>query len=230
MAETAEFTIGTDVICSDGDCGDVRRIVVDPIAREITHLVVEPRHRHKGGRLVPLALVQAATDQVRLRCTLAEFGNLDPAEETQFLPPAMGFAGYEPEQVLFHPYYPLGGGWGLGAGMSGRVALASDTSPGAENVAHIVVRESVPLGEVQVRRGEHVQAADGEIGLVQGLVIDPSSHHVTHVLLQEGHLWGEKEVAIPIGAVTGFQDGIRLSMTKEQLGDLPSVDIDHSHA
>jgi hypothetical protein len=27
--------------------------------------------------------------------------------------------------------------------------------------------------------------------------------HVTHVLLQEGHLWGRKEVAIPITAVAG---------------------------
>ena len=61
-----------------------------------------------------------------------------------------------------------------------------------------------------VRRGEHVHATDGHIGKVQGLVIDPKSHRVTHVLLQEGHLWGRKEVAIPISAVRGVGDGIRL--------------------
>jgi hypothetical protein len=49
-----------------------------------------------------------------------------------------------------------------------------------------------PLNEVEVRRGEHVHATDGDIGRVQGLVIDPSDHHVTHVLLQEGHLWGRR--------------------------------------
>ena len=47
------------------------------------------------------------------------------------------------------------------------------------------------------------------------------------MLLQEGHLWGRKEVAIPIGAVTGVGDGIRLSITRQQVRDLPPVDIDH---
>jgi hypothetical protein len=47
------------------------------------------------------------------------------------------------------------------------------------------------------------------------------------VLLQEGHLWGSKEVAVPIGAVTGVQDGIQLSLTKKQVEDLPPVDIKH---
>jgi len=48
------------------------------------------------------------------------------------------------------------------------------------------------------------------------------------VLLQEGHLWGRKEVSIPISAVTGVQDGIRLNITKQQVENLPPVDIDHS--
>jgi hypothetical protein len=50
---------------------------------------------------------------------------------------------------------------------------------------------------------------------------------VTHVLLQEGHLWGSKDVAIPIRAVTGVDDGIGLNITKQQVQDLPPVDIDH---
>jgi hypothetical protein len=47
------------------------------------------------------------------------------------------------------------------------------------------------------------------------------------VLLQEGHLWGRKEVAIPIGAVTRVDIGIRLNISKQQVGALPPVDIDH---
>ena len=96
------------------------------------------------------------------------------------------------------------------------------------NVTQPVTYESVPLGEVTVRRGEHVHATDGDIGQVQGLVIN-SDRHVTHVLLQEGHLWGRKEVAIPITAVTGVDDGVRLNITKQEVKDLPPVDVDHSH-
>jgi hypothetical protein len=58
------------------------------------------------------------------------------------------------------------------------------------------------------------------------LVVDPDDHHVTHVLLQEGHLWGRKEVAIPINAVTRVDSGIRLSITKQEVQDLPTVDVD----
>jgi hypothetical protein len=49
---------------------------------------------------------------------------------------------------------------------------------------------------------------------------------VTHVLLQEGHPWGRKEVAIPIGAVTGVEAGILLSLSKQEVEDLPPVAID----
>jgi hypothetical protein len=60
-----------------------RMVVVDPVAGEVTHLVVEPEHRQGLGRLVPLALVEVRADGVRLGCTLAEFGRLELAEETR---------------------------------------------------------------------------------------------------------------------------------------------------
>ena len=213
MTKATPFMIGTGVSCSDGACGKVTRVVVDPVARAVTHLVVEPGHWHGPGRLVPLGLADATARQIRLRCTLADFGKLDPAEETQFLPGTPGHPGYDPDQVLWMPYYSMG--MGMGGGMAGNY--------GPQTVTY----DTVPLDEVEVRRGEHVHATDGHIGKVQGLVIEPTSHRVTHVLLQEGHLWGRKEVAVPISAVTGVDDGIRLNITKQQVQDLPPVDIQH---
>ena len=69
--------------------------------------------------------------------------------------------------------------------------------------------------------GDRVHAVDGEIGRVQGFLVTPGDGRVTHVLLQEGHRWGRKEVAIPISAVTGVDAGIRVNLTKQQVGDLP---------
>jgi sporulation protein YlmC with PRC-barrel domain len=205
MAETTQFTIGADATCTDGVCGEVSRVVVDPVAGTVTHLVVEPKHRQGLGRLVPLDLVDATSGEIRLRCTVAAFEKLDDAEETLFLPGTGGYGGYGPGQVLAWPYY------GLAVG----------------NVSPPLTYDKVPLGEVAVRRGEQVHASDGDIGRVQGLVIDARDRHVTHVLLQEGHLWGRKEVAIPIGAVTGVdRDGISLNITKQQVEDLPPVEVD----
>jgi sporulation protein YlmC with PRC-barrel domain len=214
------FTIGTRASCTDGECGEVRRVVVDPVARTLTHLVVEPEGRLGLARLVPLDLVDlvdqadAPGGEIRIRCTLAEFARLDPAEETQFVPGTRGYEAYGTDQVLSWPYYRLGG-------------PPEPMDLGVEAVSQTVTYDTVPLGEVEVRRGDPVQAADGGIGRVQGLVIDPRTHHVTHVLLQEGHLWGKKEVAIPIGAVTRVDDGIAVSLTRQQVQDLPPVDIDH---
>jgi sporulation protein YlmC with PRC-barrel domain len=213
MANTTPFTIGADAHCTDGVCGEVIRVVVDPVARALTDLVVEPKGRQGLGRLVPLDLVEVADGQVRLRCTLAEFEKLGPAEETQFVPGTRGYEAYGPEQVLSQPYATLGGGASVAGGTVG-------------GVSETVTFDTVPLGEVEVRRGEQVHATDGTIGEVEGLVIDPANRHVTHVLLKEGHLWGRKEVAIPISAVTSVEDGIRLNITRHEVQELPPVDID----
>ena len=96
------------------------------------------------------------------------------------------------------------------------------------NVSPPVTVDTLPVGEVAVRRGEPVHATDGPIGHVQGLVIDAGSRQVTHVLLQEGHIWGRKEVAIPIAAVIDVEAGIELNLTKQEVEDLPAVGIARS--
>jgi hypothetical protein len=168
------------------------------------------------GRLVPIDLVDATAEEIRLRCRAAEFDVLEEAEERHFLPEAGEEMGYGAGQALAWPYYGLGGGMG-GMGMGGM---------GMANTPQVIIDDRVPAGEVEVRRGEHVHAADGNIGRVQGLVIDPKDHHVTHVLLEEGHLWGKKEIVIPIGAVKDVAtDGVRLNLTRDEVRDLPPVDL-----
>jgi sporulation protein YlmC with PRC-barrel domain len=222
MSDTSEFTIGSPVSCSDGICGELTRVVVDPVARALTHLVVKPEHGRGQDRLVPVDLVDSAGEEIRLRCSTAEFGELENAEETQFLPGASGQWDYRQDQMLSWPYF------GIGMGMSGMgIGTMAGLGMGGLGVGpHEVTSDRIPVGEVEVRRGEHVHASDGEIGRVQGLVVDPADHHVTHVLLEEGHLWGKKEVAIPIGAANSVDDGVRLNLTKDEVGDLPPVDLD----
>jgi sporulation protein YlmC with PRC-barrel domain len=212
MADTT-FTIGAAAVCSDGPCGAVSRVVVDPVARALTHLVIEPEHRAGLGRLVPLDMVESGTDDVRLRCTLAEFEKLPSAEETDFLPGGSGYDAYAAHEAYYWPYF------GLEGGADPQLALASA----------VETRDMLPPGEVGVRRGETVHASDGEIGKVEGFVVDSSQGHVTHVLLQEGHLWGRKEVAIPIGNVETIDQGIAVNLTKHEIEALPAVGITAHH-
>ena len=221
MSEAEKFIIGSKVECSDGECGELTRVVVDPVARTLTHLVVEPTNRQAIGRLVPVELVDSTTEGIQLRCATTEFEALEAAEEARFLPGADGDWGYGQGQLLFQPLYGLGMG-GMAMGGTGMGGIGMD---GAGVGPQAFAYDRVPLGEVEVRRGEHVHATDGPIGQVQGLVIDPSDHHVTHVLLDEGHLWGKKRVAIPISSVKDVSAGVQLTLTKDQLRDLPPVDL-----
>jgi hypothetical protein len=218
MVTQARFTMGAEATCHDGVCGELTRVVVDPVARVLTHVVVRPRAHPGAGRLVPLDLVDATPAGVHVDCTLADFERLPPAEEVHFLSRNDGFAGYGAEQVIAWPLYGFDGG---GYGMAGGMGMAA---PSPESV----VTDAVPSGEVSIRRGDSVHAVDGDIGRVQGLVIDSRTHGVTHVLLQEGHLWGRKQVTIPmsdVSAMTGFDDGIRLTITKKDVADLPAIAI-----
>jgi sporulation protein YlmC with PRC-barrel domain len=212
MADTT-FTIGAPAECSDGPCGAVSRVVVDPVARELTHLVVEPEHRAGLARLVPLGMVESDAGDVRLRYTLAEFEKLPSAEETDFLPGGSGYDAYEAHEAYYWPYF------GLEGGADPALALASA----------VETRDALPKGEVGVRRGEAVHASDGAIGKVEGFVVESSHGHVTHVLLQEGHLWGRKQVAIPIGAVEKIDQGITVNLTKHEIEALPAVGVTEHH-
>jgi sporulation protein YlmC with PRC-barrel domain len=211
VGDAAEYTIGADVVCSDGTCGRLGRVVVDPVARVLTHLVVEPRPGRGLGKLVPIDVAESSEEAIRLRCSLAEFDALEDAEETHFLPEAGAALGYGSEDVIAWPHYGLGMG-PPGTGMGG--------------MPQAYTYDRVPAGEVDVRRGDHVRARDGDIGRVQGLVVDPEDHSVTHLLLDEGHLWGKKRVAIPIGAVKEVEaDGVRVELTKDEVRELPPVEL-----
>ena len=212
MAEAAEFAIGAKASCSDGVCGEVSRLIMDPVALTVTHLVIEPKHRREPGRIVPVHLVDTTTGQIRLSCSIAEFDKLNLAEETELVEGLDYEGGYGQAEAV-QSYAGMGGmgGSGMGIGM------------GLGHSTPVVVHDVVPLGEVDLQRGESVHALDGEIGKVQGFLCDPGDNHVTHVLLQEGHIWGRKEVSIPISAVIGVDAGIRLNITKKQVEDLPPV-------
>jgi sporulation protein YlmC with PRC-barrel domain len=219
LGDDAEpFFIGAHVSCSDGECGELGRVIVNPVAQTVTHLAVAPKHHEGLGRLVPIDLVAASDKKmVRLRCSTAEFEQLDMAEEDQFLPytdPESGtVTGGAASWPLYRQHFDA-----MPTGAAGFSHLD------APSVPQPVMSDRVPLGEVEIHRGDQVHASDGPIGVVEGLVIDPRDHHVTHVLLQEGHLWGRKQVSIPISALIHSDAGlIRVGLTKDEVRDLHPV-------
>ena len=208
-----EFTFGARASCSDGYCGELSRTIFDPAHRTVTHLVIEPRHHPAEGRLVPVHLADAAGGQISLRCTLAEFSQLDPAEEVDLVEGLDYRGGYGPDAVSG---YGDVGSMGVGGSASG---MTIGGSLGRQRPT--VTSDNVPEGEGEAAGHDHVHATDGLIGQLRGFVVEPSDHRVTYILLREGHLWGHRDIAIPVSAIVTADPVIRLNLTKKQVEELP---------
>jgi sporulation protein YlmC with PRC-barrel domain len=230
MPESQMFRLGADVRCADGDCGQIKSVVISPGEDAVTHLVVEPAQRQGLGKLVPFSLVDttlapAASGEVRLRCSVAEYGELDPAEATYFFPGDEDYPTYRKEPMVSWPSYTPPGTMGM-PGVMGMPAMPGD-DPSRE-VAQVVtvdtVQDQLP-GADEVSPGEHVHAKDGDIGHIQGIVVDPGTGRVSAVLLRERHLLTHRTVLIPRSAVAEVDvDGFYLNITKRQVKDLPPAD------
>ena len=195
--------IGAQVVCTDGEAGKSTAVIINPVTRTLTHFAAQDRDSFAPtARLVPVELVSKTTaDKIYLTCTRAELSELDIFSETHYIPNTDVTLEY------LEPYAtPL-------------------------DVNYLPVEtESVPPGELAIHRGTTVEAADGYVGTVDEFVIDPESSHITHFVLQKGHIWGKKEMTVPVGAIDRAEESIvHLKLTKAELAALPSIALKRDH-
>lgn len=216
--------LGCPVSCADGAFGKLADVVVDPVTRRITHLVVEPHGDREGARLVPIGHLpydEAPRDGLALTATLAEAEHFEPLRASSYLRPDEAPAQDPDWDVGIEQAYALPRDSGLDP-----VGVAPlDIDP------HVIdVYDRVPKGEVELRRASAVMTADGHrAGHVDGFVVD-RDQQITHVVLQHGHLWGRREVAIPIAAVDRVEsDTIVLALSADEVGALEPVRVGRPH-
>jgi len=98
--------------------------------------------------------------------------------------------------------------------------------PMPDGYASAVPVEDIPYGELAIRRGAHVEAADGRIGRVDEFLVNPKNSNITHLVLREGHLWGQKDVTIPISEIDHIEeDVVYLKLDKHTIEHMPSIPI-----
>jgi sporulation protein YlmC with PRC-barrel domain len=89
-----------------------------------------------------------------------------------------------------------------------------------------VVHRRVPQGGLTIERGSRVEATDGRVGQVDELLVDPLGERITHLVLREGHLWGQKDVTIPISEVDHIEaNTVYLKLDKHSIEALPTVPV-----
>jgi hypothetical protein len=202
-----DIPVRADVYCSDGLCGHVSCILLNPVTDQVTHVVVRERVFPYTETMVPIDLVnETMPDRIDVRCSGAELHNQEPFVETEFI---------EPGSTALSDEY---------SHAEGTYRLWPYATPGEEWVP--VVHERVPRGELAVRRGMPVHATDGRVGRVDEFLVDPDGDHITHLVLREGHLWGARDVTIPVSDLDAIrEDGVHLKLSKHQIAALKAVPV-----
>lgn len=93
-----------------------------------------------------------------------------------------------------------------------------------------VEEEQIPTGEINIRRGAIVEATDGEVGRVDEFLLEPTTGHITHLVLREKHLWATQEISIPVKAIERISGNIvLLKLDKHAVAALPKIAIHRNY-
>jgi len=191
-----DIPLNVKVSCLDGPCGRTTNLILMPINNEITHVVVGDGSYPETGYLVPIDRIAESTPE-SIRL------NCSQAELSKL--PIFN-------QVEFIP-----------SGMSSSM-LWPYATPAAGFI--MIENEHVPVNELAVRRGASVEATDGHVGRVDEFLINPIDNTISHLVLREGHLWGQKNITIPISQIDRFEENsVWLKLDKHSIEELPAIPI-----
>ena len=208
---------GMTVDLTDGKGGYVAAVVLEPIARRVSHLVVNSGAVFPGPRLVPAErIVSCTSGRMQLSLRQEELGRCHPVQQIDVFPgwPQPG-SGWEVGIIRGRawPVYDSISQFGAGPGVTSR---SSDGPMAIRGTTWIY--DCIPAGHVELRRKSPVVGRDYRfVGHLGGLVVDPSLR-VTQLVLEKGHLWRHRGPTVPIGEVQRFKtDLVRLGLTRAQV-------------
>jgi hypothetical protein len=227
---------GCAIRATDGVIGHVKDIYFDDDAWIVRYLVVETGSWLSSRKVLisPIAIgdpdwtagvlpVSIKKEQVRNSPDI----DADRPVSRQYEERHSGHYG--------HPYYWVGAGfWGAGAIPSMMLTksgyddgAAQETSARAHLLAGARDGADPHLRSCKAVMGYHIQATDGEIGHVQGLLIDEDTWAVRYVVADTGSWWLGHQVLIApqwIEEMRWPDNTVAVALTQRALKDAPPYD------
>ena len=198
-----DIPIDAKVLCSDGLGGRSTLVIINPTTRKVTNVVVRERQDPHTERLVPMRyVVDADDDLIHLSCPRHKLSEMREFVQTEFvradIPDYEYLGNFGP--YMLHAYVVLR--W-----------IATK-------------HQSIPRGELGIRRGARVRTTDGKVGRVDEFVVEPASGDITHLVMRDGHPWEQEEVTIPVSAIERIEaNTIFLKLDKQGVEALPTVPV-----
>jgi hypothetical protein len=178
--------VNAKVYCQNKVCEITLAVILDPVNEIVTHLVVKERKAPHVQRLVPINMVDGSLNNIiHLKCDEVTLKDFPPFVELDYIQAsiprftqAYGIFYMEPVVVV-------------------------------EKKMAIVKHYHIPRNELTVNRGMPVYSAEGySVGKVDEFLVEQDGGHVTHLILRDGHLWGQKDIIIPVAELENYQPSL----------------------
>ncbi len=205
-----QFNQGANVVTLDGkEAGHIKRVVIDPESKEITHLVIQQGLLQKKDKVVPIAAITIGPEgQLTAHIKSDELALLPDFEEERYSLADEGRGGDVPLASVPPPY--LTGGAGV-----------ANYGPRYIAETHL----NIPDNTVALKEGAKVIASDNkEVGHVARILTGTPTDHVTHFLIEKGLLVKEHRL-IPVKWVQRLADDeVDLAVDVSTVERLPVID------
>jgi sporulation protein YlmC with PRC-barrel domain len=200
-----DIPLNAKVTCTDGASGQSHYLVLNPTNQEVTHIVVgDDVSASDREYLVPIdRIVESTPESIHLNCSREVLSNMPIFKQEEFI--VSDSNGMDGSFTMLWPY----------------------ATPEANYITF--ENEHVAANELTIRRGSSVEATDGRVGRVDEFLINPIDNTITHIVLREGHLWGQKNITIPLSQIDRIEeDTVWLKLDKQSIASLPAIPIHHA--
>jgi hypothetical protein len=226
---------GYSIGATDGPIGEVRDFYFDDESWVIRYLVVETDAWHSNKRVLisPLALGWPDWSHKIMPASLTRAQVRDSPDMDTDKPVSsqheMGYMGY----------YGYGNYWG-GSGLWGgaiypdmlQAGLAPESTGRKRTVGTLRYAELRRHQDAHLRSGNgvmryYVHASDGDIGHVQGMLVDERSWAIHYVIVNTSNWWlGHQVLVAPewIDGIDWMESKLVVDLTREQVRDAPAYE------
>jgi uncharacterized protein YrrD len=241
MLREVKDMVGFTISATDGDIGQVRDFYFDDEAWVIRYLIVETGTWLSNRKVLvsPMAIREPnwSVDRFPARLTREQVRN-SPGTDTDR--PVSRQHELEFYRHYGYPYYwGSSGFWGTGyypgAMLTGNGYGASGPEYLAAQVEQIRVAREVEeyededphLRSCKEVTGYHIEAKDGEVGHVQGMLVDEESWAIRYLIVNTSNWWlGHQVLVAPewIADVSWTDQKVMIDLTRQAIKDAPAYD------
>ena len=228
MLTNATYLKGLVIRATDGEIGTVAEFYFDDETWAIRYLTVDTGGWLGGRRVLisPIAIVQVDWPARRLHVALTK-KQVENSPDISTQRPVS-----RQQEASFLGYYGYPKYWG-GPYMWGATPFPERSPvplpvPG-EVAAESIQRESTDshLRSNEVVTGYHIEAVDGEIGHVEGFVVDEEAWAIRYIEVATRNWWPGKKVLVSpawIERVSWPESKVYVGLTRETIKDAPNYE------